>query len=131
MYCYCCSSRDLNKKFTVEVKVDQLNSFAYACEVTRVAHEVGTEGKLGVQAQAQGVNGSWKFLTVKLTKCYNTDNVNIMIAELSCQLRDITKVTKTISYGDLFRLMTVTVKGEIGEINDTINTVFNNNNRYR
>jgi len=101
--CTAVAHGDLSKKITVEVKgetlvlkntintmVDQLNSFA--SEVTRVAHEVGTEGKLGVQAQVQGVGGTWKLLT---------DNVNTMAANLTAQVRDIADVSKSVARGDL------------------------------
>ncbi|CAG8555521.1 3052_t:CDS:2, partial [Paraglomus occultum] len=116
---------DLSKKITVEVKgetlvlkntintmVDQLNSFA--SEVTRVAHDVGTEGKLGVQAQVQGVDGTWKILT---------DNVNTMAANLTAQVRDIANVSKAVARGDLSKKITVDVKGEILELKNTINTM--------
>ncbi|CAG8476750.1 11004_t:CDS:10 [Diversispora eburnea] len=132
--CTAVAHGDLSKKITVEVKgetlvlkntintmVDQLNSFA--SEVTRVAHEVGTEGKLGVQAQVQGVGGTWKLLTAKLTKCYNTDNVNTMAANLTSQVRDIADVSKAVARGDLSKKITVDVKGEILDLKNTINTM--------
>ncbi|MBW4561376.1 MAG: HAMP domain-containing protein [Mojavia pulchra JT2-VF2] len=116
---------DLSKKITVDVKgeilelkntintmVDQLNSFA--SEVTRVAREVGTEGKLGVQAYVRGVAGTWKDLT---------DNVNSMAGNLTAQVRNIAEVTKAVANGDLSKKITVDVKGEILELKDTINTM--------
>ena len=106
---------DLSKKITVDVKgeilelkntintmVDQLNSFA--SEVTRVAREVGTEGKLGGQAQVRGVAGTWKDLT---------DNVNLMADNLTGQVRNIADVTTAVARGDLSKKITVDVKGEI------------------
>ncbi|AFY46865.1 signal transduction histidine kinase [Nostoc sp. PCC 7524] len=116
---------DLSKKITVDVKgeilelkntintmVDQLNSFA--SEVTRVAREVGTEGKLGVQAYVRGVGGTWKDLT---------DNVNSMAGNLTAQVRNIAEVTKAVANGDLSKKITVDVKGEILELKNTINTM--------
>jgi len=116
---------DLSKKITVDVKgeilelkntintmVDQLNSFA--SEVTRVAREVGTEGKLGVQAYVKGVAGTWKDLT---------DNVNSMAGNLTAQVRNIAEVTKAVANGDLSKKITVDVKGEILELKDTINVM--------
>src|SRR3990172_967267 len=116
---------DLSKKITVDVRgeilelkntintmVDQLNAFAG--EVTRVAREVGTEGKLGGQAQVPGVAGTWKDLT---------DNVNFMAANLTGQVRNIAEVSTAIARGDLSRKITVDVKGEILELKDTINTM--------
>src|SRR5579884_2961877 len=116
---------DLSKKITVEVKgeilelkntintmVDQLNSFA--SEVTRVAREVGTEGKLGGQADVRGVAGTWKDLT---------DNVNFMAGNLTSQVRNIAAVTTAVANGDLSKKITVDVKGEILELKDTINTM--------
>ncbi|WP_017746250.1 HAMP domain-containing protein [Scytonema hofmannii] len=116
---------DLSKKITVDVKgeilelkntintmVDQLNSFA--SEVTRVAREVGTEGKLGVQAYVRGVAGTWKDLT---------DNVNLMAGNLTAQVRNIAEVTKAVANGDLSKKITVDVKGEILDLKDTINTM--------
>src|SRR5206468_3030583 len=115
---------DLSKKITVDVKgeilalkntintmVDQLNSFA--SEVTRVAREVGTEGKLGGQAQVRGVGGTWKDLT---------DNVNLMAANLTGQVRNIADVTTAVAKGDLSLKITVDVKGEILALTDTINS---------
>ena len=116
---------DLSKKITVDVKgeilelkdtintmVDQLNSFA--SEVTRVAREVGTEGKLGGQAEVRGVAGTWKDLT---------DNVNLMASNLTVQLRDVSKVATAIATGDLTQKVTVDVSGEILQIKDVINTM--------
>src|SRR6266699_1942180 len=106
---------DLTKKITVDVKgeilelkstintmVDQLNGFA--SEVSRVAREVGTDGKLGGQAQVPGAAGTWKELT---------DNVNLMAANLTGQVRNIAEVTTAVARGDLSRKITVDVKGEI------------------
>ena len=119
------ASGDLSKKITVDVKgeilelkntintmVDQLNSFA--SEVTRVAREVGTEGKLGGQAQVKGVAGTWKDLT---------DNVNMMAANLTGQVRNIAEVTTAVARGDLSKKITVDVKGEILELKNTVNTM--------
>jgi CheY-like chemotaxis protein/signal transduction histidine kinase/HAMP domain-containing protein len=116
---------DLSKKITVDVKgeilelkdtinvmVDQLSSFA--SEVTRVAREVGTEGKLGGQAQVKGVGGTWKDLT---------DNVNFMASNLTGQVRNIADVTTAVARGDLSKKITVDVKGEILELKDTINVM--------
>jgi HAMP domain-containing protein/signal transduction histidine kinase/CheY-like chemotaxis protein len=116
---------DLSKKITVEVKgeilelkktinimVDQLGSFA--AEVTRVAREVGTEGKLGGQADVQGVTGAWKSLT---------DSVNLMASNLTAQVRNIAEVTTAVANGDLSKKITVDVKGEILELKKTINTM--------
>jgi HAMP domain-containing protein/signal transduction histidine kinase/CheY-like chemotaxis protein len=123
---------DLSKKITVDVKgeilelkntvntmVDQLNSFA--SEVTRVAREVGTEGKLGGQADVKGVAGTWKDLT---------DNVNFMAGNLTGQVRNIADVTKAVAAGDLSRKITVDVKGEILELKDTINTMVDQLNSF-
>ena len=114
---------DLSKKITVDVKgeilelkntvntmVDQLRSFA--AEVTRVAREVGTEGKLGGQAKVEGVSGTWKDLT---------DSVNMMAANLTAQVRGIAKVVTAVANGDLKRKLTVEAKGEIAELAETIN----------
>ncbi|HEY0682873.1 MAG TPA: response regulator, partial [Steroidobacter sp.] len=114
---------DLSKKITVEVKgeilelkdtintmVDQLNSFA--SEVTRVAREVGTEGKLGGQAKVEGVAGTWKDLT---------DNVNHMAANLTGQVRNIAEVVTSVAQGDLKRKLVVEAKGEIAALASTIN----------
>src|SRR6202011_4134764 len=116
---------DLSKKITVDVRgeilelkntintmVDQLNSFA--SEVTRVAREVGTEGKLGGQADVRDVAGTWKDLT---------DSVNFMASKLTGQVRNIAEVTKAVANGDLSRKITVDVKGEILELKNTINTM--------
>ncbi|HEX8521656.1 MAG TPA: HAMP domain-containing protein [Tepidisphaeraceae bacterium] len=116
---------DLSKKITVDVKgeilelkntintmVDQLSSFA--AEVTRVAREVGTEGKLGGQADVRGVAGTWKDLT---------DNVNLMAGNLTSQVRNIADVTKAVAAGDLSKKITVDVKGEIAELKNTVNTM--------
>jgi HAMP domain-containing protein len=116
---------DLSRKITVDVKgeilelkntintmVDQLNAFAG--EVTRVAREVGTEGKLGGQAQVPGVAGTWKDLT---------DNVNFMASNLTGQVRNIAEVATAVARGDLSRKITVDVKGEILVLKDTINTM--------
>src|SRR6185312_12534325 len=96
----------------VNTMVDQLNSFSSA--VTRVAREVGTEGKLGGQAKVKGVAGTWKDLT---------DNVNSMAANLTAQVRNIADVTTAVAKGDLSRKITVDVKGEILALKDTINTM--------
>src|SRR5438046_2019840 len=116
---------DLSKKITVDVKgeilelkitvntmVDQLSSFA--SEVTRVAREVGTEGKLGGQADVRGVSGTWKDLT---------DNVNFMAGNLTNQVRGIAKVVTAVANGDLKRKLLVEAKGEIAELADTINSM--------
>ncbi len=116
---------DLTKKITVDVQgeilelkntvntmVDQLSSFA--AEVTRVAREVGTEGKLGGQAEVPGVDGTWKDLT---------DNVNLMASNLTVQLRDVSKVATAIATGDLTQKVTVDVRGEILQIKNVINTM--------
>src|SRR6266403_447100 len=116
---------DLTKKITVDVKgeflelkdtintlVDRLGSFA--SEVTRVAREVGSEGKLGGQAKVKGVSGTWKDLT---------DSVNFMARNLTGQVRNIANVTTAVARGDLSKKITVDVKGEILELKDTINTM--------
>jgi HAMP domain-containing protein/CheY-like chemotaxis protein/signal transduction histidine kinase len=116
---------DLSKKITVDVKgevlelketintmVDQLRAFS--AEVTRVAREVGTEGRLGGQASVEGVSGVWRDLT---------DNVNFMASSLSEQVRNIAQVTTAVANGDLSKKITVDVKGEIAELKDTINTM--------
>ncbi len=123
---------DLSKKISVEAKgevltlkntvntmVDQLNSFA--AEVTRVAKEVGTEGKLGGQADVKGVSGVWKDLT---------DNVNSMASNLTAQVRNIADVTKSVAKGDLSRKITVDVKGEVLELKNTINTLVDQLNSF-
>src|SRR2546428_88141 len=99
-------------KDMMNTMVDQLSSFA--SEVTRVAREVGTEGKLGGQARVEGVGGTWKDLT---------DNVNAMAGNLTVQLRDMSKVATAIASGDLTQKITVDVKGEILQIKDVINTM--------
>ncbi|MBC7695355.1 MAG: HAMP domain-containing protein [Burkholderiales bacterium] len=102
----------LELKNTINTMVGQLNSFA--SEVTRVAKEVGTEGKLGGQAQVKGVGGTWKDLT---------DSVNLMASNLTGQVRNIAEVTTAVAKGDLSRQITVDVKGEILELKITINTM--------
>src|SRR5437773_868302 len=97
---------------TVNTVVDQLSSFA--SEVTRVAREVGTEGKLGGQAKVEGVAGTWKDLT---------DSVNFMASNLTGQVRNIAEVTTAVARGDLTKKITVDVKGEILELKNTINTM--------
>src|SRR2546427_6732249 len=92
--------------------VDQLSSFAD--EVTRVAREVGTEGKLGGQANVEGVSGTWKDLT---------DNVNTLADNLTSQVRNIAEVTTAVALGDLSKKITVDVKGEVAELKNTINTM--------
>ena len=119
------ASGDLSKKITVDVKgeilelkntintmVDQLSSFA--AEVTRVSREVGTEGKLGGQADVKGVAGTWKDLT---------DSVNFMASNLTGQVRNIADVTTAVARGDLSKKITVDVRGEISELKNTINTM--------
>src|SRR5262249_31614171 len=116
---------ELNRKITVDVKgeilelkdtintmVDQLNAFAG--EVSRVAREVGTEGKLGGQAAVPGVAGTWKDLT---------DNVNSMANNLTGQVRNIAEVTIAVASGDLSKKITVDVRGEILQLKETINTM--------
>ena len=102
----------LELKDTINVMVDQLNSFA--SEVTRVAREVGTDGKLGGQAEVRGVAGVWKDLT---------DNVNSMAANLTTQVRAIAKVVTAVANGDLKRKLVLETKGEIAELADTINSM--------
>ena len=99
--------------------VDQLNAFAG--EVTRVAREVGTEGKLGGQAQVRGVAGTWKDLT---------DNVNSMAGNLTGQVRNIAEVATAVARGDLSRKITVDVSGEILQLKDTINTMVDQLNAF-
>src|SRR5205823_1857465 len=106
-------------KNTINVMVDQLNAFA--SEVTRVAREVGTEGNLGGQAQVPGVAGTWADLT---------DNVNLMAANLTGQVRNIAEVTTAVAKGDLSKKITVDVKGEILELKDTINTMVDQLNSF-
>ena len=114
---------DLSKKITVDVKgeilelkntintmVDQLNSFAY--EVTRVAREVGTEGKLGGQAEVKGVAGTWKDLT---------DSVNMMASNLTSQVRGIAKVVTSVATGNLKQKLSISSRGEVAQLTDTIN----------
>src|SRR6476646_5909400 len=126
------ASGDLSKKITVDVRgemlqmkntinvmVDQLNSFAG--EVSRVAREVGTEGKLGGQAQVPGVAGTWKDLT---------DNVNWMAGNLTAQVRNIAEVTTAVARGDLSRKITVDVRGEILQLKETINTMVDQLNSF-
>jgi CheY-like chemotaxis protein/HAMP domain-containing protein/signal transduction histidine kinase len=126
------ASGDLSRKITVDVRgeilflketlntmVEQLRSFA--AEVTRVAREVGTEGKLGGQAVVPGVAGTWKDLT---------DNVNLLAANLTTQVRNIAEVTTAVARGDLSRKITVDVKGEILELKDTINTMVDQLNAF-
>ncbi len=103
----------------VNTMVDQLNAFA--SEVSRVAKEVGTEGKLGGQAQVAGVGGVWKDLT---------DNVNSMAANLTGQVRNIAEVTTAVARGDLSKKITVDVKGEILELKNTINTMVDQLNGF-
>jgi HAMP domain-containing protein len=126
------ASGDLSKKITVNVSgeilllketintmVDQLNAFAG--EVTRVAREVGTEGKLGGQAQVPGVGGTWKDLT---------DSVNAMAGNLTVQLRDVSKVATAIAKGDLSQKITVDVSGEVLQIKDAMNTMVDQLNSF-
>jgi HAMP domain-containing protein len=126
------ASGDLSRKITVDVRgeilqlkeaintmVDQLRSFA--SEVTRVAREVGTDGKLGGQAVVVGVAGTWKDLT---------DSVNAMAGNLTAQVRNIAEVTTAVAHGDLSRKITVDVKGEILELKDTINTMVDQLNAF-
>jgi HAMP domain-containing protein/signal transduction histidine kinase/DNA-binding response OmpR family regulator len=123
---------DLSKKITVDVRgeiaelkntintmVDQLNAFAN--EVTRVAREVGTEGRLGGQAEVKGVGGVWKDLT---------DNVNFMAGNLTSQVRNIADVTTAVANGDLSKKITVDVRGEIAELKNTINTMVDQLNAF-
>src|SRR5207247_564102 len=102
----------LELKNTINVMVDQLNAFA--SEVTRVAREVGTEGKLGGQAQVPGVAGTWKDLT---------DNVNSMASNLTAQVRNIAEVTIAVANGDLSKKITVDVRGEILQLKEAMNTM--------
>src|SRR5260221_3608319 len=102
----------LELKNTINVMVDQLSSFA--AEVTRVAKEGGTEGKLGGQAEVQGVAGTWKDLT---------DTVNFMAGNLTSQVRNIADVSKAVAAGDLSKKITVDVRGEILELKNTVNTM--------
>ena len=109
----------LELKNTINVMVDQLNSFA--AEVTRVAKEVGTEGKLGGQADVKGVSGTWKDLT---------DNVNGLAGNLTAQVRNIAKVTTAVANGDLSQKITVDAKGEILELKNTINVMVDQLNSF-
>src|SRR5215469_14882368 len=126
------ASGDLSKKITVDVRgeilelketintmVDQLNAFA--SEVTRVAREVGTEGRLGGQAIVPGAAGTWKVLT---------DSVNSMANNLTAQVRNIANVTTAVARGDLSRKITVDVRGEILELKETINTMVDQLNAF-
>src|SRR5205809_4891846 len=109
----------LELKNTINVMVDQLNSFS--SEVTRVAREVGTDGKLGGQAEVKGVAGTWKDLT---------DSVNQMASNLTGQVRNIAEVTTAVAKGDLSKKITVDVKGEILELKNTINTMVDQLNSF-
>ena len=109
----------LELKNTINIMLDQLNSFA--AEVTRVAKEVGTEGKLGGQAEVKGVSGTWKDLT---------ENVNFMAGNLTNQVRNIAKVTTAVAKGDLSQKITVDAKGEILELKNTINTMVDQLNSF-
>src|SRR5450432_3405069 len=113
------SGEILELKNTINTMVDQLNSFA--AEVTRVAREVGTEGRLGGQADVKGVSGTWKDLT---------DSVNSMAANLTAQVRNIAEVTTAVALGDLSRKITVEVRGEILELKNTINTMVDQLNTF-
>jgi signal transduction histidine kinase/CheY-like chemotaxis protein/HAMP domain-containing protein len=105
----------LELKNTINTMVDQLSSFA--SEVTRVAREVGTEGKLGGQAQVEGVSGTWKRLT---------ENVNIMAGSLTTQVRAIAEVSTAVAQGDLTRSITVDAEGEVAELKDNVNQMIAN-----
>src|ERR1700735_4179457 len=113
------SGEILELKETINTMVDQLNAFA--SEVTRVAREVGTDGKLGGQAMVPGVGGTWKDLT---------DNVNSMASNLTAQVRNIAEVTTAVANGDLSKKITVDVKGEILELKSTINTMVDQLNGF-
>ena len=126
------ASGDLSKKITVDVRgeilllkdtlntmVEQLRSFA--AEVTRVAREVGTDGRLGGQAVVPGVDGTWKDLT---------DNVNSMAGNLTGQVRNIAEVATAIANGDLSRNITADVKGEILQLKENINTMVDQLNGF-
>ncbi|AZG79049.1 HAMP domain-containing protein [Methylocystis sp. H62] len=113
------SGEILELKETINTMVDQLNAFA--SEVTRVAREVGTEGRLGGQAQVMGVAGTWKDLT---------DSVNSMAGNLTAQVRNIAEVTTAVARGDLSRKITVDVKGEILQLKETINTMVDQLNAF-
>src|SRR5437879_1116681 len=123
---------DLSRKITVEVRgeilelkntintmVDQLNSFA--SEVTRVAREVGTEGRLGGQADVKGVGGTWKDLT---------DSVNYMAGNLTDQVRSIAAVATAVANGDLSKKITMDLRGDILELKNTINTMVDQLNSF-
>src|SRR5437879_179880 len=109
----------LELKNTVNRMVEQLNAFA--SEVTRVAREVGTEGKLGGQADVKGVGGTWKDLT---------DSVNYMASNLTNQVRNIADVTTAVANGDLSKKITVDVQGEILELKNTVNTMVDQLNSF-
>jgi HAMP domain-containing protein len=113
------SGEILQLKETINTMVDQLNAFA--AEVTRVAREVGTDGKLGGQAQVPGVAGTWKDLT---------DSVNSMAGNLTAQVRNIAEVATAIAGGDLSRKITVDVRGEILQLKETLNTMVDQLNRF-
>src|SRR5213078_3761304 len=109
----------LELKNSTNTMVDQLNGFA--SEVTRVAREVGTEGKLAGQADVKGVSGTWKDLT---------DSVNSMANNLTNQVRNIAEVTTAVANGDLSRKITVDVRGEILQLKETINTMVDQLNSF-
>src|SRR5205823_633700 len=109
----------LELKNTINTMVDQLRSFA--AEVTRVAREVGIEGKLGGQADVRGVSGTWKDLT---------DSVNMMASNLTNQVRNIAQVTTAVAMGDLSKKITVDVSGEVLELKNTINTMVDQLNSF-
>jgi HAMP domain-containing protein len=109
----------LELKNTINTMVDQLNGFS--SEVTRVAREVGTDGKLGGQAQVPGVAGTWKDLT---------DSVNSMASNLTGQVRNIAEVATAIANGDLSKKITVDVKGEILQLKQTVNTMVDQLNGF-
>src|SRR5262249_59380268 len=109
----------VERKDTMSAMVDQLNSFA--SEVTRVAREVGTEGKLGGQADVRGVAGVWRGLT---------ENVNLMAGNLTAQVRNIALVATAVATGDLSKKITVDVKGEMLELKNTLNTMVDQLNSF-
>src|SRR5258707_11643816 len=109
----------LELKDTINTMVDQLNAFA--SEVTRVAREVGTDGKLGGQAEVSGVGGVWKDLT---------DNVNLLAGQLTNQIRNIAEVTTAVANGDLSKKVTVDVQGEILELKNNLNTMVDQLNAF-
>src|SRR5206468_1901819 len=126
------ASGDLSRKITVEARGEVLelkNTIteerdevsAFAAEVTRVAHEVGTEGRLGGQANVPGVGGTWKDLT---------ENVNYMASNLTTQVRNIADVSTAVARGDLSRKITVEVRGEILELKNTFNTMVDQLNAF-